>query len=83
MEELKNKIEEEINKINQAFDKTISELKNAYQKKHEILLKEEKNLQEKLENTVTKTKEQLELYLSEINEDIRIRGNFNKRLVKD
>ena len=78
MEELKNKIEAEINKINQAFDKTISELKNAYQKKHEILLKEEKNLQEKLENTVTKTKEQLELYLSEINEDIRISNRIDK-----
>ena len=48
MEGLKNKIENEIKKLNQLFDKTIDDLKKSYQKKYEILLKEENELIENL-----------------------------------
>ena len=38
--ELKNKTENEINKINELFEKTIDDLTKLFQKKHEALLKE-------------------------------------------
>ena len=79
---LKDKIEIEIKKINQQFDKTINELKSSYQKKYEILKNEENKLRETLENKVTETKEQLELYLTEINENIRISDRINKGINK-
>ena len=39
--DLKNKIENEINKINELYEITINELAKSYIKKHEILIKEE------------------------------------------
>ena len=39
--ELKNKVEKEIEKINNMFDITMDELKESYQKKYEALLNEE------------------------------------------
>ena len=39
--DLKNKIENEINKINDLYEKTIDNLTKSYLKKHEQLLKEE------------------------------------------
>ena len=44
---LKNSIEEEIKKINKAFDKTINEIKNEYKKKNEIILKKKKKKKKK------------------------------------
>ena len=41
--ELKIKIEDEINKINNLYEKTIDDLTKSYLKKHEQLLKEEMN----------------------------------------
>ena len=82
MEGLKNKIENEIKKLNQLFDKTVYDLKKSYQKKYEIILKEENELKENLQNKVTKTKELLENYLTEINENIRISERINKGLKK-
>ena len=41
---LKNKIEEEINKVNDLYEKTIKDLTLSYEKKHELLLIEENNL---------------------------------------
>ena len=38
---LKNRIEYEINQLNQIYDKTINDLQNTYQKKYEQLLKQE------------------------------------------
>ena len=79
---LKNKIENEIIKLDQLFDKTLDDLKKSYKKKYEMLLKEENNLKEQLQNKVTKTKGQLENFLSEINENIRIGERINKGIKK-
>ena len=78
MQELKNKIENEIENINNMFDKAMIDLKNSYQKKYEILLKEENDLKENLQNNVTKIKEKLEINLSEINNNIKINERINK-----
>ena len=80
--ELKNKIENEINKINILYEKTIDELSKSYLKKHEILLKEENELKDKLQNEVTKVKEQLENYLSESNNEIKLSERINKGIKK-
>ena len=80
--ELKNKIEKEINEINKLFDKTISDLTNSFLKKHEILLKEENDIKEKLQNEVTKTREQLENIWSQLNNEIKLNERINQGLKK-
>ena len=79
---LKNKIEEEINKVNDLYEKTIKDLTLSYEKKHELLLIEENNLKEKLQNEVTKTKENLEFFLSESNKEIKMYERINKGIKK-
>ena len=54
---IKNKIEKEIENINNMLDKAMDDLKKSYQKRYEAILKEENNLKEDLQNKVTKTKE--------------------------
>ena len=80
--DLKNKIENEINSINQLYEKKINDLTNSYLKKHEQLIKEENDLKEKLQNEVTKIKEQLENFLSKSNNEIKISENINKGIKK-
>ena len=80
--ELKNKTENEINKINELFEKTIDDLTKSFQKKHEALLKEENDIKEKLQNEVTKVKEKLELFLSKTNNEIKINEKINKGIIK-
>ena len=75
---LKDKIEKEIIIIDEAFDKIFNEVGKFYEKKHEILNIEEKNMKEKLQNEVTKTKEKMEIDLSEANRLIR----ENDRILK-
>ena len=53
-------------------------MNEAYQKKHEILLKEENDLKEKLDNEVTKVKEKLEIYWSQVNNNIKMSEKINK-----
>ena len=50
--------------------------------KHELLIKEENNLKENLQNKVTKTKEQLEYFFSEINNEIKIIEKLDKGIKK-
>ena len=45
---LKEKIEKEIIEIDKLYNKINNELKNVYEKRHEKLIKEEKDLREKL-----------------------------------
>ena len=75
---LKNKIEKEIEEINQLYDKIDNELTQYFNEKHEKLIQEENDLKEKLQNETTKIKEKLELFLSEANEQIRINEKINK-----
>jgi hypothetical protein len=79
---LKNKIENEINKINELYEKTIDELTKTYLIKHEQLIKEENDLKENLQNEVTKIKEKLENYLSESNDEIKISERIKKGIKK-
>ena len=67
LQELKNKIENEIIKIDKLYDKIDNEITKSYETKHEQLLKEENELKDKLKNEVTKVKENMELNLSKIN----------------
>ena len=80
--ELKEKIENEINKINKLYEKTKDEITKSYINKLEKLIKKENDLKEKLDNETTKAKERLENYLSEINNEIRMSERINKRIKK-
>ena len=75
---IKDKIEREIGKIDKLYDEVNSEIKNSFEIKHEKLIKEENDLREKLQNEVTKVKEQLEKFLAESNKIIRINEKINK-----
>ena len=76
--ELKNKIEKEIEKINNLYENVNNEVIKYFKDKHEILIKEENELKEKLNNEVTKVKEKLEIFLSESNKQINIGDKINK-----
>jgi len=65
---LKNKIEKEIEEINNSYNNIKNQINKKFKEEHEKLIKEENNLIEKLNNEVTKTKENLEKYLNESNE---------------
>ena len=75
---LRNRIENEMTKIDKLYDKINNELNKSFKKKHEKLIFEENNLKEKLQNEVTKIKEKLENSLSESNKLIKINENLNK-----
>ena len=74
---MKEKTEEEINKINILYEKANSDLEKAFQEKHEKLLKEENDIKEKLQNENTKTKEKLEYFFSELNNEIILNERIN------
>jgi len=76
--ELKNKIEKEIEKINNLYENVNNEVTKYFKDKHKILIKEENNLKEKLNNEVSKVKEKLEIFLSESNKQINIGDRINK-----
>ena len=78
IKKLKEKIENEIEVINDAYDKIDKEITKIYEEKYQKLKEEENNLKEKLQNEVTKTKEKLENNLSSSNEIIRINERINK-----
>ena len=82
IEKLKNKIEAEIKKINDLYEKVMENLEKSYQKKIEIILKEKEEHIEKINNEVTKVKESLEKFLSEINNEILIKERINKGILK-
>ena len=65
--ELKDKIEKEIEKINNLYENVNNEVIKYFKDKHEILIKEENKLKEKLNNEVNKVKEKLKIFLSESN----------------
>ena len=79
---LNNKIENEINKINNIYEKTMEELKKSYILKYGKLIKEENELKEKLQIKVTKSKEKLEYYLTESINNLKLNEIINKRINK-
>lgn len=75
---IKAKIENEINSIDNLYQKVYNEVTKSFKTKHEILLKEESDLIEKLQNEVTKVKEKLELILSKSNNIIKSSEKIDK-----
>ena len=69
---LKNKIEKEIIEIDKLYEKIENEIIEYFKRKHEELIKEEKDMKDNLQIEVTKTKEKLEEYLS-----------FSNKIIKD
>ena len=76
--DLKSKIEKEIESINLLYENVNKEVTKSYEIKHEKLTKEENDMKEKLQNEVTKIKEKLENYLSESNSIIKKNEKINK-----
>ena len=75
---VKIKIENEFNKINELYEKMAKETIKTFELKHEKLIKEEKEIKDKLDNEVTKIKSELEEYLSLANSLIRNYEKINK-----
>ena len=75
---IKEKVENEINKINELYETMNKEIKNSFESKHEKLIKEEKEVKDKLDNEVTKIKTKLEEYLSLANSLIRNNDKISK-----
>ena len=81
IEKSKNlKDENEINKINKLYDEIFQKVTSSFLKKHELLLKKENEMKEKLQNEVTKVKEKFENYLSELNNIIKYNERINKAI---
>ena len=76
--DLKNRIENEINKVNNLYEKVIDELTKSFIKKHEELLKQENDIKDKLKNEVNKTKEKLENFWRRINNEIKLNEKISK-----
>ena len=75
---LKNKVENEILKLDELYEKTNKEMTKSFEKKHLNLTKEENEMREKLQNEVTKVKEKLEINFSNLNTLIRNCEKINK-----
>ena len=75
---LKNKVENEILKLDELYEKTNKEMTKSFEEKHLNLTKEENELREKLQNEVTKVKEKLEINFSNLNTLIRNCEKINK-----
>ena len=73
---LKNTIEKEIIKLDKLYEKINLEVSKSFEIKHKKLIKEEKDLKEKLKNEIIKKKKELENFLSESNKVI----NKNKQI---
>ena len=75
---LKDRTENEMIKLDEVYIKADKDLANSFEEKHLILTKQENDMREKLQNQVTKIKEKLELYLTNLNELIRSCEKINK-----
>ena len=76
--QLKESIETEIDKINNLYEKIFSEITESFKLKHENLIKQENEMKEELQNKVTQAKEKLENFLSESYDVIRDCETINK-----
>ena len=63
---LKNVIENELKEIDKRYEKVDKETTESFQRKRELLDTEEENLKDNLKNEVTKIKEKMEIFLSQI-----------------
>jgi len=75
---LKDKIENEIIEIDKLYEKVDKEIIEYFKRKHEELIKKEKEIKDNLQNEVTETKEKLKEYLSFSNKIIKDIERINK-----
>ena len=75
---IKDKIENEIKKINELYEKMELETTESFKLKHDKLKEEEKEMKDKLDNEVTTIKSKLEEYLSLANNLIKNYEKINK-----
>ena len=78
VENLKNKIENELKEINIGYEKTDKDISKSFELKHEKLINEEKDMKHELDNKVTKIKSKLEEHLSLVNRLIKNYERINK-----
>ena len=78
VESIKNKIENEIIEIDKLYEKVETQITEYFKRKHEELIKKEKDIKDNLQIEVTKTKEKLEDYLSFSNKIIKDKERKNK-----
>ena len=79
---LKEKIEQEMINIDNSYDTTFNNISKSFEAKHEKLYKEENDLIEKLQNEVTKIKEKLENFYTESSNLIRTCEKIKKGISK-
>ena len=75
---IKEKVENEIKKINELYEKMDLETTESFKLKHDKLKEEEKEMKDKLDNEVTTIKSKLEEYLSLANNLIKNYEKINK-----
>ena len=73
---LKIDIEQEIDKINKLYEKTLGEITKSFLAKHEELIIRENNIKENLQIEVAKVKEILENDLLKSNNEIQLSEKF-------
>ena len=79
--ELKEKIEGQITEINNLYEKINSEVTKSFEIKHEKLTKEENDMKDILQTEVTKVKEKLENYSSELKNILKLNERINKGII--
>ena len=77
---LKNKIENEMIEIDKRYEKVDNEVTKSYKIKIEKLKKEEEDLKEQLRTEVTKIKEQFEINTSDVDNLLKTRQKIIKGL---
>ena len=77
---LKIDIEQEIDKINKLYEKTLGEITKSFLAKHEELIIRENNIKENLQIEVAKVKEILENDLLKSNNEIQLSEKINRGL---
>ena len=78
---IKDQILKEMKLIDQTFDDLNTEITNCFKKKQENLIKKENDIKDSLKNEITKIKEKLEIYYSEIYEVIK-KGELSSKIIK-
>ena len=76
--DIKDKIKKEQDELDKIYEDIKNKIKNNYEKKMEELLKEENNLIDKLNNEITKVKENLYNNFRKITDEIKINERINK-----
>ena len=78
---IKEKILKEMKLIDKTYEDLNNEITNCFVKKRENLIKKENEIKDTLKNEITKIKEKLEIYYSEIYEVIK-KGEFSSKIIK-